>query len=93
MVEDAGIASCVDAKSGEPVWTERIGGEFSASALYSGGHIYFFDQEGTTTVLRPARQFEQAASNKLDDGSMASPAVAGNALILRTRSHLYRIEE
>ena len=48
--------------------------------------------EGKTTVIQAGRQFKKLAENTLDDGFLASPAVAGKALFLRTRSHLYRIE-
>jgi outer membrane protein assembly factor BamB len=93
MLADESFVSCVEAKSGDLVWTERIGGKYAASPIYADGRLYFFDQEGNTTVLKPGRQFEVLATNKLDQGFMASPAVAGKALYLRTRTHLYRVEE
>ena len=93
-VDDGGIASCVDAATGEQTWRHRIGGEHSASPIYVDGHIYFFDQSGKTTVMVPdGQQYQPIAVNELDDGFMASPAVAGKALFLRTKTHLYRIEE
>jgi outer membrane protein assembly factor BamB len=93
LVDDGGIASCVDAKTGDDVWRERVGGNYSASPLYADGRIYFFSEDGTTTVIAPGREFKKLGENKLDAGFMASPAVSGNALILRTKSHLYRIEQ
>ena len=84
--------NAVDAASGDGVWQKRIGGAFAASPIYGDGRIYFCDQEGETTIIKPGRKFEQLATNSLDDGCMASPAVDGKALILRTKSHLYRIE-
>lgn len=92
-VSDGGIAQAVDAATGESVWRERFGGDYSSSQLYDGEHLYFFNQQGHGIVFRPGAEFEQVARNELDDGLMASPAVAGDALILRTRTHLYRIEE
>lgn len=86
------FVTCVDAKTGETVWTERIGGKFAASPIYADGRLYFFSQDGTTFVLRPGRTFELLATNSLAAGFMASPAVSGKALFLRTRTHLYRIE-
>jgi outer membrane protein assembly factor BamB len=91
MVTDSGIASCVDAATGTQQWQERLGGDYAASVLATGDRIYFFGQDGKTTVVKVARTFEVLATNRLDDGFMASPAVAGNALILRTKAHLYRI--
>ena len=57
----------------------------------TGGSI-FFDQQGTTTVLKPGRALEVLATNTLASGFMASPAVAGKAFFLRTKTHLYRVE-
>jgi len=93
VIGDTGIASCIDAKTGEQVWQQRIGGEYSASPVYADGRLWFFSEDGKTTVLKPGRVFEQLAENRLDDGFLASPAIAGKAFYLRTRTHLYRIEE
>lgn len=87
------FVTCLEAATGKVVWTERIGGKFAASPIYADGRLYFFDQQGTTTVLKPGRTFEVLAKNTLADGFMASPAVSGKAFFLRTRTHLYRIEE
>jgi len=92
-VDDSGIASCLDAKTGAEYWRERIGGNYSASPLLANGKVYFFSEEGKTTVIAASKQFQVIAVNTLDSGFMASPAVTGNALILRTKTHLYRIEE
>jgi outer membrane protein assembly factor BamB len=93
MINDVGIASCLDAKTGELVWQSRVGGTFSASPIYSAGRIYLFDEDGKATVIEAGREFKVLAENHLDNGFMASPAVVGNALILRTSTDLYRIEE
>lgn len=95
MVSDDGILNCVEAATSNSVWSKRIGGHFAASPIYVAGReprIYFCDQDGQTTVIKPGRQFDLLASNTLDDGCMASPAADGGALFLRTRTHLYRIE-
>ncbi len=93
VVHDSGVLSCFEAKSGQTVWTHRLGGNFSASPVFAGGLMYFCSEEGETTVVRPGGQYDQVAVNQLDDGFMASPAVLEKSLILRTRSHLYRIED
>lgn len=93
MTDDGGIASCVEAKTGAEVWRERVGGNYSASPLYADGRIYFFNEEGKTTIIAAGRQFKVLAENQLGDGFMAAPAVAGKALYLRSRTHLYRIED
>lgn len=84
--------TCVEAATGEVVWTERIGGKYAASPIYADGRLYFFSQEGTTTVIEPGRSLKILAKNTLDDGFMASPAASGKAFFLRTKTHLYRIE-
>ena len=89
---DESFVTCVEAATGQVVWTERIGGKYAASPLYADGRVYFFSQDGTTTVLKPGRNFEVLTTNKLDAGFMASPAADGKALFLRTRTHLYRVE-
>jgi outer membrane protein assembly factor BamB len=93
MVNEGGIASCFQTADGAEMWRERIGGEYSASVLYADGRIYCFSQEGKSTVLKAARTFEPLATNQLDNGFMASPAVSGHALYLRTKTDLYRIED
>ncbi|PYK62658.1 MAG: quinonprotein alcohol dehydrogenase [Verrucomicrobia bacterium] len=92
-IDDGGVASCLDAKAGTEVWRERVGGNYSASPVYAEGRIYFFSEEGKTTVIEARRQFKVLAENQLEDGFMASPAIAGSAFLLRTRTHLYRIEK
>src|SRR5262249_39067391 len=79
MISDAGVASCLEAKNGELVWQKRIGGEYSSSPVYADGRIWFFSEEGKATVIRAGRKFESLAVNQLDDGFLASPAVAGRA--------------
>jgi outer membrane protein assembly factor BamB len=91
MVDDGGIASCLEAKTGEQLWNERIGGTYSAAPLSAGGRIYFFAETGATTIVAADRQFKVLATNQLGDGFMASPAVIGDSLVLRSKTHLYRI--
>jgi len=90
--DDGGMISCVEARTGTDVFRERAGGNFSSSPLYAGGRLYFFGDDGKTTVIEAGRQFKKLAENKLDGGFMASPAVSGKALFLRSKTHLYRVE-
>jgi outer membrane protein assembly factor BamB len=93
IIDDGGVATCVEAKTGQQVWNERIGGNCSASPIIADGKIYFFNEDGKATVVAADREFKKFAENKLDSGFMASPAVTDNALILRTKTDLYRIEQ
>ena len=93
MMNDGGVASCLDAKTGTEIWSKRLAGTFWSSPLLANGLIYCSSQEGDVMVFKAAREFELVAENKFDDGMTASPAVAGKSLIMRTKSHLYRIEK
>jgi outer membrane protein assembly factor BamB len=92
MINDGGIVTCLEARTGREVWKERLEGSFSASPVLAGGRVYVFSEEGKATVIEAGRAFRVLAENQLGDGFMASPAIDGDALILRSRTHLYRIE-
>jgi len=91
VVNDAGIAQCLDANTGEPYWIQRLGGEYSASPVLADGRIYFLSESGMTTVVAPERVFRRLASNQIDGGTLASIAVANGSIFIRSESHLYRI--
>jgi len=92
MVNDTGVVNCIEADTGKDVWHDRIEGNFSAAPIYANGRIYFFSEDGPATVIAAGRQFKVLATNHLDAGAMASPAVSEDALFVRTRKSLYRIE-
>jgi len=89
---DESFITCLEAATGQTVWTERVGGKYAASPIYADGRLYFFSQEGTTLALKPGRSLEVLATNILASGFMASPAVADKAFFLRSKTHLYRVE-
>jgi len=91
-VTDQGVLSCISPETGRPLWQHRVGGTFSASVLSLGRLVYLFSEQGKTTVIRPGGKYEQVADNVLDGRILATPAVCGRALLLRTDSHLYRIQ-
>lgn len=93
--QDGGIVTCLDAKTGEQIWSERLPGlgNHSASPTYAEGRLYFFNENGHGPVIEAGRHFKVLAENKLEAGCMASPAIAGQALFVRTKTHLYRIEK
>ena len=92
VIHDQGVATCLEAATGKELWQSRIGGNYSASPILGDGKIYFASEEGKVAVVAAKRGYELLAENQLDAGIMASPAVVGNALLLRTATHLYRIE-
>lgn len=91
MVNDGGIASCVDAKTGTELWRARMNGNFSASPVYADGRIYFLSEEGLTVVIAPGRKFQALATNQIDGETLASMAVSAGSIFIRSRTHLYRL--
>ena len=94
IVNDAGIASCLDAKTGRLHWRERLNAQFSASPTYADGKIYLSDRSSVTHVLKPGKTFRVIAKNELDGTAhKASFAPHGKAFLIRTEEALYRIEQ
>lgn len=96
VLYDRGLISCFDAKTGEVVYEkQRLSG--SANAFTScpwayDGKVFCLSEEGDTFVVRAGKKFEVLGKNSVGEFSMATPAIADNALFLRTLKHLYRIE-
>lgn len=89
-----GIVTCTDPKTGEVLRSERLAGKYWASPVSAEWRIYFSTEEGNTHVVDvKGGGWKLLATNHLDDGFMATPAIAGKSLFLRTKSHLYRIEQ
>lgn len=93
FVSDIGVASCVDARTGQLHWQERLGGNVSASPIFAGGRLYVQTEDGLTIVFAPGRVFQRVAMNHIDGATLASLAAVDGAFFLRSQSHLYRIEE
>jgi len=93
--QDGGVVTCLEAMTGKEVWKERLpgAGSYSSSPVLAEGRLYFFNENGHGTVIEAGRTFKVLAANKLDGGFMASPAVAGRALFVRSKTHLYRLEK
>ena len=92
MNSDDGILTCRDTSTGEVSWQERIKGKYAASPIYANGLVYCFGMAGEIVVFEPGSEFRLISESQLGDGFMASPAVAGNTLILRSRTKLYCIQ-
>lgn len=91
-VSYAGIVCCGDARSGKLLWHKKLSGKYMASPACAGRRLYFFSMDGKGTVLKGGKQFTQLAANQLDGPVVASPAMIGRAIFLRTDTHLYCIE-
>ena len=93
FVHDGGVASCLNAITGELIWNERLGGNYDASPIEIQNRLYFLNREGKTTVLSAGKKFDKLAINQLKGIFKASPAVADGSLFLRSDTHLFRIEK
>jgi outer membrane protein assembly factor BamB len=93
IVDDKGIARCLDAKSGEGIWgPQRLKpGVYSSSPVLADHKVYVVNEEGMTTVLRAGRNFEILAENSLDDLCLSSPAISDGQIFIRTAQFLYCI--
>jgi outer membrane protein assembly factor BamB len=91
LISDNGIATCLDVKTGNEYWKARVGGNHSASPTYADGRVYFLSEEGESAVIAPGKQFRLLARNALDGETLASMAVAGSSIFIRSRTHLYRL--
>jgi len=93
VLSDIGILSCLDARTGATIWQARLGGNYSASPVFVDGRIYFQREEGVVTVVAPGKEFRKLATSRLDGGMLASMAVSGGSIFIRTETHLYRIQQ
>lgn len=93
LISDLGVATCLDARTGDQHWQQRIGGAFSASPLYADGKIYLQSEDGEGIVIKVAPQFEEISRNKLGERTLASYGVGDGALFIRTERHLLRIQD
>jgi outer membrane protein assembly factor BamB len=98
VLKDQGFVVCFDAVTGEEVYQrERLpeGRAFTASPWAHNGHIFCLNEFGTTFVVKAGPEFEIEHTNTLDEDAMclATPAAAGDRLLIRTATSLYCLEE
>ena len=90
-VSDDGIASCYETNSGDVLWQNRLGGDFSASPMLVGERIYVPDENGLMHIFEAADKYRPLAKIDLQDGGFASPVILQGKIYLRTLHHLYCI--
>jgi outer membrane protein assembly factor BamB len=91
FVSDEGIASCVNAKTGDRHWMERLGGNFSASPVLANGRVLFLNEDGVATWVKADKSFNPLGNNELPGRTFATPAFSTGAMYLRTDENLYKI--
>ena len=84
----AGKLVALDAQTGKLIWQARIRARFSASPIVAGDLLYFAGENGVTYVLRAGDEFDMVAENDLGSPILASPAVFGQQLFIRTQDEL-----
>lgn len=89
LMGDWGKASWLDARRGEDLWRQRVGGRHWASPLFVDGRIYTWSEEGETVVMEPGDTFKELQRNHLEGIFHATPAVINGAFIVRSTTHLY----
>ncbi len=93
IVNDTGIATCLNTLTGKTVWRERLKGRFSMSPVLIGDKLIVTNEKGLTTILKTGNSFEIIAQNDLMEETLSTPAVLDGQLYIRTASHLYCIGE
>lgn len=94
LISDNGICTCLDARSGGERWRKRLGGDYSASPILSGSHLYSISETGVCTIVDISDSPPSVlAVNDLEERTLASPAVIGDSLLIRTAQALYRISD
>jgi len=90
-MHEGGVATCMDAKTGDVLWQERVGGAHWASPVLADGRIHFLSEEGETIIIEPGREYKELARNQLNQHTQASIAVSGGRLFIRTAEELWAI--
>jgi len=91
VLTEAGLVKCLNAKTGDVVWSERLAGKYSASPVYADGHVYFLNEKGKSIVIETGLEFNKVAENELGEKCVASPAISAGKIFIRTESNLYCI--
>ncbi len=90
-VNTRNILMCLDAATGEEIWSTHVTSNYDASPIYVNGNIWFFSVKGEAMAIKAGRKYEVVAQNQMDSGIWATPAILRNSVILRTQKYLYRI--
>lgn len=91
--QDNGVVRCVEAATGDELWSKRLGGDITASPVLAGGHIYIATEAGKVCVLKAGDKAELLAENDVGDRCYATPTIAGDRIYLRTFAKLLCIAE
>jgi outer membrane protein assembly factor BamB len=88
-INSASVLTCAEAAGGKVLWQHRLKGAYSASPVFAEGRLYLLNEDGLTTVVDVTGEPTVLATNALNETMLATPAIAGGAIILRSDQHLY----
>ncbi len=91
VVNDEGMGSCTDPRTGREFWLQRLGRHHSASPVIAGGHVYFFDDEGKCWIVKARENYELLGVNELGDDIRGSPAISRGQIFIRGARQLFCI--
>lgn len=92
-VSDSGVASCIDARTGDRHWMERLGGNYSASPVFVNHHILFLSEDGLATWVKPSKEFVLAGKNQIEGRTFATPSFFQDSMLIRTDEALLKISQ
>ena len=90
-IDSEGEFFCLDAESGEVLWSEKLKGKYHSSPIYADGLLYISSTRGETLIYRAGTEPELVAENVLEGEIWATPAFTGGAILMRTSEYLYKI--
>ena len=93
IINDSGVYTCLDAPTGETLFSGRKLGSVSSSPVSVADRIYFFEDSGACTIIQNSPDFQVLARNELLETVQTTPAVCHGSLYVRTEMHLIRISE
>jgi hypothetical protein len=85
-----GQVHCIEVATGNTLWTENLGKQYSSPVL-ANGLVYMPNDEGVITVIKPGPKFEAIAKNSIGEKMNASPAISNGKIYLRGDQHIYCI--
>ena len=91
MTNEIGVMTCAETKDGRQVWRHRLDGIFFASPVAGDGKVYMISETGDVFVMRAGRTPEVLAKNRIEERFIASPAISGGRIFLRSDGTLYSI--
>jgi len=91
IINDDGFGTCLEAKSGKEIWSERLNARFFGSPVWVDGRLFAGSTTGEVVVLAASPEFKELARNDLGENIQSTPAISDGVMYVRTSNHLYSI--